>query len=145
MQAVLELDVCLVGLGGWCKEKVYRLPIARYYKNLHITQLEMVNILVVIRIFGSSWSQKKVLIKCDNQAVVHVLESGTRDAFMATCGRNVCLEAILFDVQLIYKHVPGRLNSAADLLSRWQNTAYQFQLLKCLVPNFVWVPANPDY
>ena len=56
----------------------------------------MVNILVAIRIFGPSWLQKKVLIKCDNQAVVHVLESGrTRDSFMAA---YVWLEAALFDL-----------------------------------------------
>ena len=45
---------------------------------------------------------------------------------------------------LIYKHVPGKLNSAADLLSRWQNTAHQLQLLRCLVPNFLWVRAYLD-
>ena len=146
VQAVLELDACLVGLGGRCNEKVYHLPISKHYKNLHITNsLEIINKLVAIKIFGSSWSHKKVLIKCDNLAVVHVLESGrTRDAFLAACVRNVLLEAALFDVQLIYKYVPGKLNSVADLLSRWQNTAHQFQLLQCLVLNFVWVPASPD-
>ena len=145
VQAVLELDACLTGLGGRYNEKVYHLPIARHYKNLHITQLEMINILVAIRIFGPTWSHKKVLIKCDNLAVVQVLQSGrTRDAFMAACVRNVWLEAALSDVQLIYKHFPGKLNSVADLLSRWQNTAHQFHLLQCLVPNFLWVPVSSD-
>ena len=105
----------------------------------------MINILVAVRLFGPSWGHKKVLIKCDNLAVVHVLQSGrTRDAFMAACVRNVGLEATLFDVQLIYKHVPGKLNTVADLLSRWDNTGHQLQLLKCLVPNFVWVPSCPE-
>ena len=63
---------------------------------------------------------------------------------MAACVRNVWLEAALSDVQLIYKHVPGKLNSVADLLSRWQNTAHQFHLLQCLVPKFLWVPVSSD-
>ena len=52
IQEVLELDACLVGLGGRCDNKVYRLPIVKHYANLHITHLGMVNILVAIRVFG---------------------------------------------------------------------------------------------
>ena len=76
---VIDLDACLVGLGGRCHNFVYHLPIVRHYKNLAITQLEMVNILVVTRLFASLWYRKK----CDNLAVVQVLETGrTRDPFL---------------------------------------------------------------
>ena len=99
IQEVLELDACLVGLGGRCDNKVYHLPIEKHYKNLHITQLEMINILVAVKIFGSSWENKKVLIKCDNRAVVQVLYTGkTKDAFMAACVRNVWLAAALYNI-----------------------------------------------
>ena len=51
------------------------------------------------------------------------LNSGkTEDVFVAACARNMWLAAALFDVQLLYKHVPGKQNTAADLLSRWRNT-----------------------
>ena len=132
-QAVLELDAWLVGLGGRWNENVYHLPIVKHYKNLRITQLEMVNILVAVRILAPCWANKQVLIKCDNQTVVHVLESGrTRDAFMAVYVPSMWMEVVLSDVQF-----------KTDL-SRWQNTAYQLQVLQCLVPNPVWVPTSPD-
>ena len=49
---VLELDVCLAGLRGRWGNKVYHLPIVNQFKNLAITQLEMVNILVVVKLFA---------------------------------------------------------------------------------------------
>ena len=54
IQEVMELDACLVGLAGRWDNKVYHLPIVKHYKNLHITQLEMINILVAVKIFCSS-------------------------------------------------------------------------------------------
>ena len=38
---------------------------------------------------------------------------------MLACVQNMWLEAALSDVQLIYKHVPGKQNTVTDLLSRW--------------------------
>ena len=70
---VVELDACLVGLGGRYKNLVYHLPVVKQYANLSIVHLEMINILVAVRIFGHSWHKKLVLVKCDNEAVVQVL------------------------------------------------------------------------
>ena len=67
---------CLTGLGGRCENKVYHLKIPKHYNNLGIVQLEMVNILVAVRLFGCMWQHKRVLIKCDNMAVVQVLKTG---------------------------------------------------------------------
>ena len=93
------------------------MDINNLWLTVHITDFEMVNILVAIRIFGPSWSKKKVLIKFANQAVVHELNnSRTIYAFMAACVWNLWLEVTLNDVHLIYKHVPGKQNTVADLL-----------------------------
>ena len=58
---VLELDACLTGLGGRWGDKVYHLPIVDQFKNLAITQLEMVNILVAVKLFATGWQKKKNL------------------------------------------------------------------------------------
>ena len=98
--------------------------------NLTIVHLEMVNILVAVRVFAHLWSKHRILVKCDNPAVVHVLTTGrTRDAFLAACARNIWLVSAQNDVELLYRHVPGKDNGVADLLSRWKNTARQ----KCRV------------
>ena len=50
---MVELDVCLSGLGGWWENLVYHLPLPHNYGNLGIAQLEMINILVAIHVFAS--------------------------------------------------------------------------------------------
>ena len=61
-----------------------------------IVHLEMVNIFLAMRLFANIWSSKKVLINCDNQAVVTILMTGkTHDAFLAACARNILVYHIL--------------------------------------------------
>ena len=102
---------------------MYHLPIPRHYLNLGIVQLEMVNILIAIQGFGPFWCSKKILVHCDNMAVVAVLSSSrTRDPFLAACAQNVWQTAAFCDIQLVYKHIAGAENSIEDLLSRLKNS-----------------------
>ena len=57
--------------------------IEKGYMNWTIVHLEMINILLVLHLFHNQWTSKKVLIHCDNQAVVTVLNTGKmRDPFL---------------------------------------------------------------
>ena len=88
--STLELDACLTGLGGHWGQYVYHLPISRGFANLDIVHLEMVNIVVALRLFARLWSGTRVLIRCDNDAVVKVLNAGkARDPFLGACAHNV--------------------------------------------------------
>ena len=61
-----------------------------------------------------------MLVKCDNNAVVQVLNSGRAfDPYLGACARNVWHNAPKCNVQLSYVHILGRDNSTADLLSRY--------------------------
>ena len=115
----LELDACLTGLDGcWCNF-VYHLPIPLGFMNWSIVQLEMVNILLAVRLFQKQWAGRKVLIKCDNEAVVSVLRSGkTRDPYLGACARNIWYVCALADIDIQYVHVKRLDNRVADLLSR---------------------------
>ena len=136
----MELDACLTDLGGRCENRVCHLKIPKHYNNLGIVQLEMVNILVAVRLFGRMWQHKCVLIKCDNMAVVQVLKTEkTRDPFLATCARNIWMVAAELDIDIVYTHVHRVKNTTADLLSRWQNTQEHVTLLRRLVGNWVWL------
>ena len=87
---IIEHDACLQGIGGYLKNLVYHLPIPVGYKQLNIVHLEMVNIFLAVRLFAKVWSRLKILIKCDNAAVVAVLRSGkTKDPFLGACARNI--------------------------------------------------------
>ena len=143
---VVELDACLDGLGAVWKNYVYHLPIPRHYLSLTIVHLEMINILVAIKAFGPFWARKKVLVKCDNQAVVSVLKhSRTKDAFLATCARNIWLLAAWYDLEVDYVHIMGKNNTIADLLSRWKHTPNDILKLHSHIPDPLWLNVPSDF
>ena len=136
----LHLDTCLTGFGGRCGQFVYHLPIARGFRNWTIVHLEMVNMLLVMRLFANIWSSKKILINCDNQAVVTVLTmSKTCDTFLAACARNIWYVTAIHDSEVQYKDVTGASNEVADVLSRWQGSPAQVEFLYSQVANPQWL------
>ena len=141
----LELDACLTGLGGRSGNLIYHLPIAKGYRNWTIVHLEMVNILLAVRLFKDLWASKKVLIHCDNAAVVTVLRSGkTRDPYLGACVRNVWYVTATYDIDLQYTHIRGIGNKVADALSRWEGTVEQWQLLGLHVVHPMWLQVSLD-
>ena len=117
------LDACLTGFGAAFANKIYTLPIPLGYKNCTIVHLEILNIVVVLNIWGDIWQDQVIEIKCDNMPVVEVLRSGrARDPILATCARNIWLLTSIFNIQLIVNYIPGVKNEMADLLSRWLGT-----------------------
>ena len=145
IDVTLELDACLTGFGGCSGDCIYHLSIPRGFRNLTIVHLEMVNILLAIRTFKRQWATKRVLIQCDNEAVVTVLRSGrTRDPYLAACARNIWYAAAAADIDLQYVHIRGIENKVADVLSRWQGTTDQYNLLYTHIQRPVWLPVSQD-
>ena len=104
----VNLDASLHGLGACFGNMVYALPLPTGFMNLHITQLQMLNVVVALKVWANIWSNKRIKINCDNLAVVEILKSGkTRDPFLATCARNVWLITAMFNIDIIIIHVPG--------------------------------------
>ena len=139
----LELDACLTGLGGRWNSFIYHRPLVLGYMNWSIVQLEMVNILLVVRLFQPHWAGRKVLVKCDNEAVVTVLRSGkTRDPYLGACARNILYVCALADIDIQYVHVRGLDNRVADLLSRWTGTQNSFAELYKYIQDPMWIPVD---
>ena len=66
------------------------LPLPQTFKQFHITKLEMLNVVVDLKVWSNIWENKRILIQCDNQAVVKVLNlGGTKDMFLANCAHNI--------------------------------------------------------
>ena len=98
-----------------------------------------------MKLFKCQWASKKVLIHCDNAAVVTVLRSGkTRDPYLGACARNVWYVAAMSDIDLQYTHIRGVDNKVTDALSRWKGTADQWQLLGLHVVHPVWLQVSFD-
>ena len=99
----------------------------------------MFNVLVATRVWAKLWQHKKLTIFCDNEAVVHVLNTGkTRHDLLATISRNIFMICAENDISLNFKHIEGKKNVIADLLSRWQSSKEDFEKLSTLAPNVEW-------
>ena len=141
---VVELDACLVGVGGRWQDFVYHLKLVHHYKNLSIVHFEMINILVALRIFVRLWHRRHVLIKCDNDTVVQVLQTGKiRDPFLATVARNIWFESAIGDVSLSHVHIRGKDNKVADTLSRWVGSQEQMACLLSEIKKPIWMDMIP--
>ena len=140
------LDASLQGLGGVFRNMVYSLPLKRGFRNYSIVHLEILNIVVALKIWGSCWRDSTIAIKCDNMAVVKVLNTGrARDATLATCAQNIWLLTSMFKIELIVTHIPNVSNVVADLFSRWQGTSMDVSKLQSIVPDYQWLPVHIDY
>ena len=101
----------------------------------------MLNILVALRVWGPAWQGKKLLIHCDNQAVV---SRAHQDLTLAAIARNILMESAKCDVNLSIIHILGKNNHIADLLSCWYITDNPNKQLGEMVPQPRWVnvPSN---
>ena len=140
VEATIELDACLQGLGAIYRNQVYAFPIPQYCDSFSIVHSEMVNILVAIRVWGKVWKNQRIVIKCDNQVVVSVLNSGkTQDLTLAAIARNIMMEISEQDIDLQVIHILGVKNKVADLLSRWFITNNPGKILSNYVHNPMWL------
>ena len=116
-------DSCLKGCGGMCGKEYFHVAFPKWImeKKLLIHQLEMLAVLLGVRIWGKFCTRMKVQIYCDNEACVRVINSSkTKDAFLASCIRELWLEVARYGFELRAVHLPGEENRVPDWLSRWE-------------------------
>ena len=87
--------------------------------SMHTTVKEFFPIVLAAAIWGDTWVNKTVLFRCDNEAVVHIINSGTsKDHNVRGLMRCLHFIAAHFNLLITAKHVPGVDNDLADALSR---------------------------
>ena len=96
---------------------MYAISLSSSWQTQIIAYVEMINILVALKIGHSQWVVLRVLIKCDNQAVVAALTNG-KHVTMAKHTRNIFLWLSSCNIEIKLVHVAGKLDPVADLLSR---------------------------
>ena len=142
----IEIDACLEGMGEVWGNKVYTSSIPDCLKNsgeFSITQYEMLNMLLALRVWGHMWQHKKIMFKIDNLAVVTVCNTGyTRCKHLAAIIRNIWLVTATWDIEIKVTHIPGKLNNIADLLSRWDNKTNKWSHLTSQIANPNWYEVN---
>ena len=118
----LDTDACLVGCGGVCGNEYFYadFPEQTREEAKHISALEMLTIVAAVKNWGERLTRAKVLVFCDNDATIQVINSGkTRDGFMQKCLRELCYITAKYQCVVRVVHLPGAQNRLPDLLSRW--------------------------
>ena len=142
---VVHLDACTTGLGAIHDVQVYALQLPKSWHNCNIAQLEMINILVALKVWHNQWAGQRIVIRCDNQAVVAVLTNGrSRDEVLAKYARNIFMWLSTCNIDMRVIHIAGKNNPIADLLSRWFTVPNNVQKLQQLVHPVTWVHTNQD-
>lgn len=91
------------------------------WRSKHINVREFVPIYLALDAWGNLLRHSDLTFRCDNRAVVDVINSGTtRDPDMLIILRALTLLALRLDIHLCSLHFPGKLNTVADSLSRSQ-------------------------
>jgi len=89
-------------------------------QNMHINLCEMLTIVVALKLWGSQFSSKKIIINCDNLVSVRVMNTGaTRNEFLQSCLREICFIAAIYNFDIKARHLSGCENRIPDLFSRW--------------------------
>lgn len=130
---VFSTDACLTGCGGLTDQFFFHCEfpdeVTAQFHFIH--HLEALAILVACRLWGSSWQGLRIIVQCDNEAVVSSLNSGrVQDPYLAICLRAIWFQAASHEFELRATHLSSSANRLADFLSRWHlNSSYKEQFL----------------
>ena len=84
-----------------------------------ISPKELLPILFAMVVWGRQWKGQEIECRCDNMAVVAVINSGrSKETVLMHLLRCMFFIAAHFDLRVRATHVPGVSNTAADALSR---------------------------
>ena len=107
----------------------FQLELPSSWDGIHITMKELLPIVIGAAVWGSQWKGVSVLCRCDNAAVVAIVNSGRSKVERAMhLMRSLFFFLARWNVALECQHIPGVENGAADALSR--NDLPSFQRLR---------------
>jgi hypothetical protein len=88
--------------------------------------LEIIPVVIAAVIWGSGWQRKRILLFCDNQATVHIINKGrSSSSFIMSFMRKLTLLAMHYQFLLRAVFIPTADNGPADALSRFQFTRFR--------------------
>ena len=109
------------GAGAWFGTFWFQLPWpqAVVQAQWSITAKELTLVVVVVALWGNLWRGKIVLVHCDNQAVVEVVNAGySKDPLLMQLLQCLFFIMTYFEITVRANHIPGKSNGAADAISR---------------------------
>ena len=87
----------------------------------HINLMELVPVVLALEIWGALLANHSIIFLCDNMTTVYGINKLTsRDKQSMALIRRLTIVLMKYNILLKAKHIPGRCNITADLLSRLQ-------------------------
>ena len=120
----LELftDASNLGFAGVLKGKWFQGGWPSSWEQKHIAIKELFPIVLALKMWSTHLRDRRLLILCDNEAVVYVInKQSSRDSSLMSLIRTLTVTLMQFNIVIRAKHVPGKLNVVADMLSRFQD------------------------
>ena len=133
---VVACDACLDGCGAWFPGKLqyFHMQFPEYVLalSLSINALELLTIVVTAKVWGKSWRGQRIVVHCDNQVSVMVMNTGRcHNKFLQACLRELEFLAARHEFEIRGNHIPGITNRIPDALSRWHiGPQYENQFLE---------------
>ena len=110
-----------LGFGAYCHGRWFMGEWDEEQMAHSIQWKELYPIVMAAMVWGSEWSTLRILLWCDNQAVVQCITSGTSHCpHLMHLLRNLMLLAASNNFLISAKHIPGVQNAIADSLSRFR-------------------------
>ena len=116
----LNTDASMTGWGAHAPGFQASNTWTREEQNLSINHLELLAVLRAFQTQPEFWKGKKVLIATDNSTVVAYInhQGGTKSLTLLDLTYNLYELILKLEMSVRARHIPGRLNCLADLLSR---------------------------
>ena len=87
---------------------------------------ELYPIVMACVLWGSQWSQKRILFHCDNMATVQIITKGrSKVPSIMKLMRRLTYHCAIHNFVILAQHIPGKQNLIADALSRFQMTTFR--------------------
>ena len=122
---VLFTDACLAGVGGHFRDQRFQVQFPAVIlssQQYNINVKELLAIIVALRLWGLHMQGSRILLRSDNlDTVLAINNRRSRSPMIQQCLRVIWYLCASHDIDLHAEHLPGYLNVAADLLSRWSS------------------------
>lgn len=114
-------DACPVAAGAVFSGNYVYTPFNtwREAENLHINHKEALALETAAAHWAPRWTNRRVVVYCDNQAAVGILNKGScRDPVVMASLRRLSMLSARFNFKICAVYYPGRENIVADAVSR---------------------------
>ena len=115
-----------IGFGAYCQGNWFNGGWSPELANHSIQFKELYPIVLATTVWGHRWSTLKVRFLCDNQSIVHSINTGTSHCpHIMHLLRNLLYIAAVHNFIVSAQHIPGVHNTIADFLSRFHMQAFR--------------------